>query len=278
MSTQGTPTPCSGKDMLTQLRKAHSANRLCADCGASDPTWVSLSLGVLICIECSGVHRSLGSHISKVRSFELDHWEAMNEIKAGSISNADTNAELEAVIPIGREKPSATSDRETRERWILDKYVHKKFAKKDGKCPITPNQMVSLTLSETQLPPLHSPNLSTSCTIPISALSPTSSPRSPPLFYTQGISSRDPSLLPNELVMRLPPGFSEFSSARTRTPNYSPTSHIGSNVFAKKTPYTAVASYNAERRGSLASFLAVPQSQMPTYNRATMRRNSMFHS
>lgn len=50
-------------------------NNQCADCGQEEPEWASLSLGILICIQCSGIHRSLGVHISKVRSLRLDYWE-----------------------------------------------------------------------------------------------------------------------------------------------------------------------------------------------------------
>ena len=42
------------------------ANQKCADCGASGPDWASINLKIFICLECSGVHRALGSHISKV--------------------------------------------------------------------------------------------------------------------------------------------------------------------------------------------------------------------
>ncbi|KAJ8747055.1 hypothetical protein K2173_014538 [Erythroxylum novogranatense] len=46
-------------------------NEKCADCGAPEPDWASLNLGVLVCIECSGVHRNLGVHISKVNDLNL---------------------------------------------------------------------------------------------------------------------------------------------------------------------------------------------------------------
>lgn len=39
-----------------------------------DPLWASLNFGCLLCIQCSGIHRNFGSHISRIRSLELDEW------------------------------------------------------------------------------------------------------------------------------------------------------------------------------------------------------------
>jgi len=49
-------------------------NTYCADCDNCNPRWASVCFGVLICIRCSGFHRKFGSHITKVKSVDLDCW------------------------------------------------------------------------------------------------------------------------------------------------------------------------------------------------------------
>lgn len=61
------------KNILRALLKKEE-NRNCADCGARGPTWASTNIGVFVCLTCSGIHRSLGVHISVVRSSNLDTW------------------------------------------------------------------------------------------------------------------------------------------------------------------------------------------------------------
>ncbi|KAK7247510.1 hypothetical protein RIF29_42393 [Crotalaria pallida] len=59
-------------DSVSKILRGIPGNDKCAECTAPEPEWASPNLGILPCIECSGVHRNLGVHISKVRSITLD--------------------------------------------------------------------------------------------------------------------------------------------------------------------------------------------------------------
>lgn len=110
--------------LLLRIRNADEGNKLCADCGNDKKVdWCSINLGALLCIECSGIHRSLGTHISKVRSLTLDTGIFTPDIVeilllvGNRVSNMVWESKLDRFL-----KPSPNATREQRLHFITAKY------------------------------------------------------------------------------------------------------------------------------------------------------------
>ncbi|XP_042560501.1 arf-GAP with coiled-coil, ANK repeat and PH domain-containing protein 2 isoform X7 [Clupea harengus] len=106
-------------------------NETCADCGQPEPRWASINLGITLCIECSGIHRSLGVHNSKVRSLTLDSWEPELLKLMCELGNGVINQIYEARREeMGSRKPQPADPRQEIEAYIRAKYIERKFVLK----------------------------------------------------------------------------------------------------------------------------------------------------
>lgn len=115
--------------LLQTLRENDQGNTWCADCGSNSKVeWVSINLAIILCIECSGIHRSLGTHISKVRSLTLDITSFTTDIiellllVGNRIANMVWEARLDPNL-----KPGPQATREQRLKFITAKYVDKAY-------------------------------------------------------------------------------------------------------------------------------------------------------
>ncbi|XP_036409642.1 arf-GAP with coiled-coil, ANK repeat and PH domain-containing protein 2 isoform X2 [Megalops cyprinoides] len=119
-----------GESALQRVQ-AIPGNAYCCDCGQADPRWASINLGITLCIECSGIHRSLGVHFSKVRSLTLDTWEPELLKLMCELGNGVINQIYEAQREeLGARKPQPGDSRQEIEAYIRAKYVDKRFVRK----------------------------------------------------------------------------------------------------------------------------------------------------
>lgn len=101
-------------------------NRLCSDCSMVGPTWASKNIGVFVCLDCAGVHRSMGTDISQVRSVDLDSWTPAWVAVMERVGNAIGNSCYEARMPPGK-KISPSVSKDARSAFIREKYAKKAF-------------------------------------------------------------------------------------------------------------------------------------------------------
>ncbi|XP_073488359.1 arf-GAP with SH3 domain, ANK repeat and PH domain-containing protein 1 isoform X2 [Aquarana catesbeiana] len=127
----------SGESSLEDLTKAiiedvqkTPGNYVCCDCGSQDPTWLSTNLGILTCIECSGIHREMGVHISRIQSLELDKLGTSELLLAKNVGNNSFNEIMEGNLPTPSPKPTPSSDMTARKEYITAKYVEHKYSRK----------------------------------------------------------------------------------------------------------------------------------------------------
>ncbi|VDK66770.1 unnamed protein product [Onchocerca ochengi] len=70
--TSGTISELYQRKMCIAKVRQLPGNNICADCSSKeDVQWLS-NIGALVCIACSGVHRELGVHVSRIQSLNLD--------------------------------------------------------------------------------------------------------------------------------------------------------------------------------------------------------------
>ncbi len=95
------PTACR------RLVRSLPGNQRCMDCGRNHPEWASVTFGALVCLQCSGRHRSYGVGTTIVRSIDMDAWthaQILNLLEGG-------NAQLEGFFErhhLGRSSPTAS--------------------------------------------------------------------------------------------------------------------------------------------------------------------------
>jgi len=118
----------SASALRIQTIKNLPENKNCSDCNKLNPAWADLLLGVLICTECSGIHRKMGGNISYVKSLSFGSWTNVHLSKLETINNEKANLEYEQ-SPVLKylQKPKEQDSYNVKHIWIYSKYNTRKW-------------------------------------------------------------------------------------------------------------------------------------------------------
>ncbi|GKZ68780.1 hypothetical protein AnigIFM50267_003525 [Aspergillus niger] len=126
MSRRATPSQAAQNQQIIKSLLKLEQNKICADCKRNKhPRWASWNLGIFICIRCSGIHRGMGTHISRVKSVDLDSWTDEQLQSVVRWGNARANKYWEAKLAPGHVPSEAKIENFIRtkyesKRWVMD--------------------------------------------------------------------------------------------------------------------------------------------------------------
>ncbi|SCV71568.1 BQ2448_3156 [Microbotryum intermedium] len=197
-------------------------NQECADCSASNPRWASWNHGVFLCVQCAGLHRKMGTHISRVKSLTLDVWSREQVAHMRARGNTRSNALLNPDTK--RNPPPSSLDSNEREsaleRYIRAKYEYKQYMQLSPKSTTPAPQPVVASTSTPARPRTTSDT--TSLNRPTTnglAPPPSSGPTSSTLSVPDSISRPTSSTAPSPVARRSTPTVPSKPAAGRTTPS-----------------------------------------------------------